>query len=286
MRLLWLPEVLRAAGLEVTEWPGWQTRGGDTFDPVGIICHATAGSSTSTDAGEIGVLLNGSETAPPPIAQLYLSRTGKWFVIASGRCNHALTGWGGPLKGYGNAKLVGIEAANDNRGQPWPQVQVDAYQRGVAAICRRMGWADPGRHVAAHREHQPYPPPEWTRSSKSDPHGIDMNVFRARVSALLAGGLEDEMFDELQQARLNSATERAAALLGMKPTVKWLDPRDGKVKEEPNELAAQIGRIETAVAGLADRPAPGTVVISDEQLERVLRRVLGSVDGATPPTQG
>ena len=55
----------------------------------------TGGSANSTDSGEIGVLLNGSNTAPPPIAQLYLSRTGVFHVVASGLCFHALTGWGG-----------------------------------------------------------------------------------------------------------------------------------------------------------------------------------------------
>ncbi|MEU4591843.1 peptidoglycan recognition protein family protein [Micromonospora aurantiaca (nom. illeg.)] len=180
-RLLWLPQVLRAAGLTAHEVDGWRTRGSSTYDPRGVICHATAGSSTSTDAGEIRVLLEGSTSAPPPIAQLYLSRSGAFHVVASGRCNHALQGWGGNLKGYGNTNLIGIEAQNDNRGQPWPAVQLDAYQRGVAAICKHMGWS--ANKVAAHREHQP--------GAKSDPSGIDMTAFRARVTAILAGKDDD-----------------------------------------------------------------------------------------------
>ncbi|MEU0081356.1 N-acetylmuramoyl-L-alanine amidase [Micromonospora tulbaghiae] len=198
-RLLWLPQVLRAAGLTVHEVDGrehdgetWRTRGSSTYDPRGIICHATAGSATSTDAGEIRVLLKGSTSAPPPIAQLYLSRSGAWHVVASGRCNHALQGWGGPLKGYGNTNLIGIEAQNDNRGQPWPDVQLDAYQRGVAAICKHMGWKA-GR-VAAHREHQP--------GAKSDPSGIDMDQFRARVTAILAGGDDMANFTDKHAAVL------------------------------------------------------------------------------------
>ncbi|MGJ3230075.1 peptidoglycan recognition protein family protein [Micromonospora aurantiaca (nom. illeg.)] len=193
-RLLWLPQVLRAAGLTAHEVDGWRTRGSSTYDPRGVICHATAGSSTSTDAGEIRVLLEGSTSAPPPIAQLYLSRSGAFHVVASGRCNHALQGWGGNLKGYGNTTLIGIEAQNDNRGQDWPAVQLDAYQRGVAAICKHMGWKA-GR-VAAHREHQP--------GAKSDPSGIDMDQFRARVTAILAGKDDDDM---------PSAEEIVAALL-------------------------------------------------------------------------
>ncbi|OKI47241.1 peptidoglycan recognition protein family protein [Micromonospora sp. CB01531] len=181
-RLLWLPQILRVAGLTVHEVDGWRERGSSDYDPRGVICHATAGSSTSTDAGEIGVLLNGSTSAPPPIAQLYLSRTGTWHVVASGRCNHAKVGWDGPLKGYGNTHLLGIEAQNDNRGQAWPAVQLDAYQRGVAAICKHMGWTA-ARNVAAHREHQP--------GAKTDPAGIDMKTFRSRVTAILAGEDDD-----------------------------------------------------------------------------------------------
>src|SRR5690606_29581033 len=133
---------------------------------------------TSTDAGETRVLwVTGSSSAPAPISQLYLSRSGEWWVGASGRCNHVLIGDKGPHRGYGNYQLIGIEAQNDNRGEPWPAVQVESYARGVAAICRKMGW--PASVVVAHREHQ---------SGKSDPLGIDMNAFRAKIGALIKGG--------------------------------------------------------------------------------------------------
>ncbi|MEE6263742.1 peptidoglycan recognition protein family protein [Plantactinospora sonchi] len=178
MRLLWLPDVLRSAGLTVHEVGGWRGRGSTSFDPHGIICHETRGSRTSTDAGEIYVLLNGSATAPPPIAQLYLSRTGHWHVIASGRCNHVLVGWAGPFKGVGNSGLVGIEAQHA-LGEPWTDRQYDSYVRGVAAIRRRTGWG-----VAGHKEHQPggY----GHASVKTDP-SFNMDRFRRDVAALLSG---------------------------------------------------------------------------------------------------
>jgi hypothetical protein len=178
MRLLWLVDVLRAAGLTAREYDGWRTRGSESWGPLrGVICHATAGSRTSTDAGEMRVLWEtGSTSAPVPISQLYLSRSGTWWVGASGRCNHVLTGDKGPHRGFGNSALIGVEAANDNRGEPWTATMLDSYQRGVAAICRRMGW--PASVVVAHREHQ---------SGKSDPLGVDMDAFRRRVAALLEG---------------------------------------------------------------------------------------------------
>lgn len=184
-RLLWLPTVLRAAGLTVREVNGWKRRGADSLGPiVGITCHATAGSRTATDDGELRVILNGSATAPAPIAQLYLSRTGTWHVVASGLCHHNLTGWAGPNKGYGNGNLIGVEAANDNRGEPWPPAQYRSYVQGVAALVRHLHIAV--TRVAGHKEHQPYPPPPWTSSSKSDPT-FDMGRFRTDVARTLAG---------------------------------------------------------------------------------------------------
>jgi hypothetical protein len=169
-RALWLPSVLRSAGLTVHEQPDWQSRGSSTFDPLGVIIHATAGRLTIEQ--DIRVLLTGSTSAPPPIAQLFLARTGEWWVIASGRCNHALTGRAGNLAGLGNTNLLGIEAANDNRGEPWPDVQYRSYVKGVRAICNHMRWGT--NRISGHKEHQP--PPD-----KTDPT-FDMNAFRAAVA--------------------------------------------------------------------------------------------------------
>lgn len=47
-------------------------------------------------------------------------------------------------------------------------------------------------------------------------------------------------------------------------------------------LTASLTEVKTMLAGLAQTP-PGTVTIDDEQLESVIRRVLGSLDGASPP---
>jgi hypothetical protein len=175
MRVLWLPAVLRAAGLTVHEVSGWKTRGADSYGPVrGITCHHTAGSRTSTDEGEIRTLLNGSNSAPPPIAQLYLSRAGDWHVIASGLCFHNRVGWDGPNEGYGNDSLLGIEAQHSGDGEPWTDRQYDSYVRGVAALVRHKapGWDVPVTRVAGHKEHQP--------GSKTDP-SFNMDAFRVRV---------------------------------------------------------------------------------------------------------
>jgi hypothetical protein len=179
MRALWLPEVLRAAGLVVDTYPGWETRGSESWGPIaGVIDHATAGSSTSTDMGEMRVLWEtGSTSAPAPIAQCYLSRSGLWVVGASGRCNHvklsAVLPWP-PIGNVGNSHLIGVEAQNDNRGQHWPDVQVDAYTRGVAAILRHLKLS--ASKTCGHWEHQ---------DGKTDPYGLSMGWFRNRVAELL-----------------------------------------------------------------------------------------------------
>ncbi|WP_431976190.1 peptidoglycan recognition protein family protein [Micromonospora haikouensis] len=203
-RLNWLPEVLRTAGLTVHEYDGrehdgktWKNRGSDSWGPIeGITVHETRGSRTSTDAGELRVLVTGSSSAPPPIAQLYLSRSGEWWVVASGRCNHNLVGWSGPNEGLGNSRLLGIEAQHA-QGEPWTAVQYDSYARGVAALVRKLG-ISVGR-VAGHKEHQPWPAPAGQTSTKSDPE-FDMTKFRAAVAAELAGGDDVKPSDQLKIA--------------------------------------------------------------------------------------
>jgi hypothetical protein len=237
MRLTWLPEVLRAAGLTVHEVSGWRTRGSSSFDPHGIICHETRGSKTSTDAGEIHTLLNGSATAPPPIAQLYLSRTGHWHVIASGRCNHVRVGWAGPFKGVGNSGLVGIEAQHA-LNEPWTDRQYDSYVRGVRALHDRTGWG-----IAGHKEHQPA---GYGQSSvKTDP-SFNMDQFRRDVTALTGKDFLMALTDAEQKELLagvrairtitNVAGYRVAALISGSPT--YNDQMGNK--SAVNTLAEQI----------------------------------------------
>ena len=199
MRLTWLASELRAAGLRVVEVDGWKTRGSESFEPEGVTWHATAGSRTATAAGEVGVLLHGSTSAPPPIAQLMIWRDGAVYVVAAGRCNHNKVGWAGPNRGLGNTKLVGIEMANDNRGEPWPDAQLDAARRATAVILRKLG-ADPMRRLAGHYEHQPAAGrPAGETSTKTDPAGVVMSDERRHVAALMKG---DDMpsIDEIRGA--------------------------------------------------------------------------------------
>jgi hypothetical protein len=209
MRATWLPEVLRAAGLEVVEEPGWRGRGKEMTGVLGIIGHHTAcgpvGNCPSTH-----ILINGRPDLPGPLAQLQLCRSGHFHMIADGKANHAGAGaWHSIATAIGNAGLLGIEAENQGNGSDWwPAVQMDAYVRGVAAILAHVRL--PADRFAAHYE--------WARPAgrKIDPRGPwegggdwysggssltrNADTFRARVAALLQG---DDDMTPAQEAKLD-----------------------------------------------------------------------------------
>ncbi|GLC27792.1 peptidoglycan recognition protein family protein [Roseisolibacter agri] len=178
-RLHWLPDVLEGAGLKVARQPGWETRGSDTMGPIrGVICHYTATPDRTKVMPTLGLLIRGRDDLPGPLSQLGLGRDGTYFVIASGKANHAGRGaWNGIETG--NSSFIGIEAENSGRrDDPWPPIQLDAYHRGVAAILAFVG-----RTAASCCGHA-----EWALPAgrKSDP-GLDMHAFRQNVAAILGG---------------------------------------------------------------------------------------------------
>jgi N-acetylmuramoyl-L-alanine amidase/Putative peptidoglycan binding domain len=182
--LTWLARVLNDAGLKVAEVPGWPNRGvGNVGDIKGVICHHTAGGRNG-NMPSLKVITDGRSDLQGPLSQLGLGRDGTFYVIAAGRANHAGRGeWKGVTTG--NSSFIGIEAENVGQPagkpdhEPWPDVQMDAYQRGVAAILKHLGLK--ALMACSHKEYA------LPKGRKPDPQGIDMNEFRSRVSALMAG---------------------------------------------------------------------------------------------------
>lgn len=176
--LTWLSQVLKDANLKVAEVAGWETRGrGDVGPTKGIICHHTAGP-LSGNMPSLGTVTGGRPDLPGPLAQLGLGRDGTFYVIAAGRANHAGAGfWKGLTTG--NTNFIGIEAENaGTAADPWPGVQVAAYQHGVAAILKQIGaGAD---MCCGHKEYA------LPAGRKTDPD-FDMMAFRAAVAAILRG---------------------------------------------------------------------------------------------------
>lgn len=177
--LTWLPAVLRTAGLKVAEADGWESRGrGDVEKVFGVLCHHTVGSKNG-NMPSLKTLIAGRTDLPGPLSQLGLGRDGTYYVIAAGKCNHAGKGsWQGLTNG--NTNFIGIEAENTGGTDdfPWPEVQMNAYHRGVAAILQHIGRAVD--FCAGHKEYA------LPAGRKSDPD-FDMNTFRLSVAAIMEG---------------------------------------------------------------------------------------------------
>jgi len=181
--LTWLPIVLKQAGLKVSEVPGWQNRGSTDVGRIfGVVCHHTVGRRTG-NMPSLDNLRDGDANLRGPKAQLGLGRDGTFYVIAAGRANHA--GRGGfvfsengtkiPIVN-GNSNLIGIEGENTGAADdPWPNVQIEAFQRGVAAILNHIRRGP--QFCIGHKE--------WT-TRKIDPL-FNMDKFRQSIGAILGG---------------------------------------------------------------------------------------------------
>lgn len=176
--LTWLPEVLESAGLKVAEQPGWRTRGVREMEVVkGVICHHTA-TPRDGNMPTLRVITDGRSDLRGPLSQLALGRDGTYYVVAAGLAQHAGKGdWRGIRTG--NSNFIGIEA--ENRGTAddlWPDVQMDAYRRGVAAILAHIGAG--AEMCCGHKEFA------LPHGRKNDP-SFDMDAFRAGVAAAMSG---------------------------------------------------------------------------------------------------
>jgi hypothetical protein len=143
--------------------------------PLGVICHHTCGPKDG-DIRDLGVLINGRPDLKGPLCNLGLGRSGHYFMVAAGRAWHAGVGyWQGIADG--NSHFIGIEAENvGDHKDPWPDVQIDAYKRGCAAIMKHIG--RPVTMCIGHKE--------WAlpHGRKDDP-SFDMPPFRADVAKLM-----------------------------------------------------------------------------------------------------
>lgn len=180
----WLAVVLREAGLKVAEQPGWLTRSrGRMGDVRGVMLHHTGTPNPrrynmpTLRVLTEGVVQSNNRRIPGPLAHLGLGLDGTYYVIAAGRCNHAGSGeWRGIT--MGNSHFIGIEADHPGTAsEPWPDVQLDAYRRGVAALLKHAGLK--AHACMGHKEYAP--------SRKIDPISIDLDHFRSDVAALMAG---------------------------------------------------------------------------------------------------
>lgn len=211
---LWLPDVLRAEGLEVREYPGWRDRGHGDFGQIwGVVAHHT---------GSYGESPRGIAEHPQLglCSQLHLSPEGEYTICGVGIAYHAGVGsWPGLPDDDANRLTIGIEAANDGRSG-WSDAQYGAYVRGVAAILRHLG--HDATRLIGHKE--------WAgpRQGKWDPGGINMDDFRADVQKVIDGGTAVSKEDDMP-----SADDIAKAVWSHRPT-----KLDGKTDATAGEMLA------------------------------------------------
>ncbi len=198
MRLTWLADGFRSAGLRVVEEPDWLSRGGQWLRgrPIGAIQHHTA------------------RPVPYNVRALYrperikcnfnVKPDGTVHVIAAGTCDYS-TGPGSktvrdetargvapsgtakarglPDDAGGNAWYINNETDHLGHGEPIPAVQYDAVLKCWLVIFDQMGWA--AERLIAHGE--------WT-ARKVDPRWNDKNChqnmedLRADLRSALGSG--------------------------------------------------------------------------------------------------
>lgn len=241
----WMADVLRNAGLTVKEVSGWRTRSASedsdasSYAPQGLIIHETRGGANSTDAGEIGVLINGREGLSGPIAQLYLGRDGVWHVVAAGLCHHVKTGWSGPFKGLGNTRLMGIEPAHSET-EDWANkpIQYQSYVHGTAALIKHKNWPPP----VGHKEHQ--------SGDKPDPE-FSMTKFRADVLSVMNGEVTAVDINLLQELTNGSSINNALVT-----TMNRLDLLANQLKlgDRLNAILAEVDNTEELLQQLISHP--------------------------------
>jgi hypothetical protein len=176
MTALWLPEALRAGGVDTRTVSGWEQRGARSkrtgqlydFDPVGILNHHDAINEGVRAERVLRIMVDGRSDLPGPLCNLWLDDDGACFVVAAGNANHAGRGSSRVLERVrqdkapqgdaralrlvddvvGNSYFIGIEV-NDSDGQ-LDAVQVEALVRINTAICRHQQWS--ANRCVHHRE--------------------------------------------------------------------------------------------------------------------------------------
>ena len=165
-----LADACRKSGLPVVEVDGWRTRGHGRFLGVNsIVCHHTATSARAAgDYPSLAIVRDGRPDLAGPLSQLGLGRSGTVYVIAAGVAWHAGATF---YPRQDNWHAIGIEAEADGLSA-WPEAQMDAYARLVAALAEH--YAVPLSNVQGHKE------VASPKGRKVDPN-FDMTAFRQRV---------------------------------------------------------------------------------------------------------
>ena len=188
----WLPDVLRAAGINVVTHPGWATRsslgkrnpgpaGPLTTDRPALLWHHDA-SPAGDSPGALDWMRSQLDIPGASSANIWVDRYGTWHIIAAGTTWHAGTVSDAR---WSNFNSIGIET-DHTTGEDWPPALLSSLRRGSAAILNHVG-RTPADALNFHK-HVAIP-----RGSKVDPDGLDLPTERAHLAALLNPTTEDTM---------------------------------------------------------------------------------------------
>lgn len=179
--LVWLVDVLRAAGLNVHETEGWRDRAaeGRPPAPIGVLQHHTATRTTpQKPAPTLDMCINGRSDLDGPLCQALIGLDGAIHLVAAGRANHAGEAKASgpmPAAGSGNDIYIGFEWDYHGVEQHPSREQYDAAVRATAAVLRHL--RVPAEHTRGHKE--------TSVTGKIDPGNVDLNQFRAHVAAAM-----------------------------------------------------------------------------------------------------
>lgn len=258
MKLLWLADVLRAAGQKVQEVPGWETRGRPyTYRPHAVLWHHTAGpefESPTSRTPSLRIVIEGRAGIPGPLSQLYLAPDSVWYVVAAGYANHAGRG-SYPGIDRGNPELLGIEVEESGDGD-WIPDQLKALRVGTAAIMAHAGWD----LMIGHKE--------WT-DRKVDPAGLDMDYERRLVARMIEEvGMSIDHVDSAQQVQEAQDYLVEQGLLN--------EPRDNRADAAAGVslLMIMLARVHEDIVGKLHRSGSEEVI---EDLDEVTEAVIDEI---------
>jgi hypothetical protein len=200
-------DVLRNAGVEVIEVDGWKRRSrrqnSSPYPRVeSIFWHHTASGPLANGWPDVNWMTFNSDVRP--VANAYVDRQGRWWLMAAGATN--TEGVGGPLKvgsftiakDNANASAWSVEVANNGQGEPYPQAQVDSLIKGTAVmfhwLSHQFMWINDGlgsiNRLSTHylwttRKIDIAGPAQYARVD--DPRYNRWDMPKARVDVLLKG---------------------------------------------------------------------------------------------------
>lgn len=266
---------LRARGITVHEWPGWQGRGnGQVSSYVGGIVHHTG----SAYGMAYQALVSGREDLAGPLCNFAGNQDGSITVISAGPANHAGASGGrsmGPLPVTGsfNKWVMGLEIV-----YPGISPMRDAQYRAALVWARVVADVCGGGNIQSIRAHA-----ETSVTGKWDPgyanqRTIDMVEFRR--AALNPTPVEDDMTqaqaDQLQF--LYDAFLKGGPSIPTGQPLKDLIPQAASAYAPVLRVEAKLSALAAEVAELKARPVAD---VDEEALAEALsQRGIGGISAA------